>query len=85
MPERSWSAQRERQYRHIKESLLGRGRSEPKAEEIAARTVNKVRARAGEAGRRADHQRRNDATQIRFAIPGRSEMAKAGLLPGVDR
>ena len=84
MPEWGWSAKRERQYRHIKESLLDRGRSEAKAEEIAARTVNKVRARAGEAGSRADHQRRN-ASQIRIAIPGRSELAKAGLLLGVDR
>jgi hypothetical protein len=46
---RSWSAKRERQYEHIKEGLEERGRSEKKAEEIAARTVNKERARAGEA------------------------------------
>ncbi|MEU4603558.1 plasmid stabilization protein [Kribbella sp. NPDC023972] len=39
---------RERQYEHIKEGLKKRGRSEDKAEEIAARTVNKERARAGE-------------------------------------
>jgi len=46
---RSWSAKRERQYDHIKEGLLERGESEDKAEEIAARTVNKERARHGEA------------------------------------
>ena len=46
---RSWSAKRERQYEHIKEGLLERGRTEDTAEEIAARTVNKERARAGEA------------------------------------
>ena len=46
---RAWSAKRERQYEHIKDSLEERGRSEAKAEEIAARTVNKERARAGEA------------------------------------
>ena len=46
---RAWSAKRERQYEHIKEGLEERGRSEKKAEEIAARTVNKERARAGEA------------------------------------
>jgi hypothetical protein len=40
---------RARQYEHVKESLLERGRSEDVAEEIAARTVNKERARAGEA------------------------------------
>jgi hypothetical protein len=46
---RAWSAKRERQYDHIKDGLVENGRSEKKAEEIAARTVNKERARAGEA------------------------------------
>ena len=46
---REWSNKRERQYDHIKEGLLERGENEDKAEEIAARTVNKERARAGEA------------------------------------
>lgn len=49
MPQRAWSAKRERQYDHIKEGLRKRGRSEDTAEEIAARTVNKERARHGEA------------------------------------
>jgi hypothetical protein len=49
MPRAAWSAKRERQYEHIKEGLLDRGQKEGKAEEIAARTVNKERARAGEA------------------------------------
>jgi hypothetical protein len=49
MPPRTWSKKRERQYDHIKEGLEERGRSEDVAEEIAARTVNKERARAGEA------------------------------------
>ena len=49
MPPKAWSAKRERQYEHIKESLEDRGTSEGKAEEIAARTVNKERARKGEA------------------------------------
>jgi plasmid stabilization system protein ParE len=49
MPQGAWSDKRERQYEHIKESLEERGESEDKAEEIAARTVNKERARAGEA------------------------------------
>ena len=44
-----WSAKRERQYEHIKEGLEKRGEDEDTAEEIAARTVNKERARAGEA------------------------------------
>ena len=49
MPQRAWNDKRERQYEHIKDGLLERGESEDKAEEIAARTVNKERARAGEA------------------------------------
>ena len=49
MPQRAWSDKRERQYEHIKEGLEDRGESEDTAEEIAARTVNKERARAGEA------------------------------------
>jgi len=49
MPPRAWSKKRERQYQHIKEGLEDSGRSEDVAEEIAARTVNKERARAGEA------------------------------------
>jgi plasmid stabilization system protein ParE len=49
MPQEAWSPKRERQYEHIKEGLRERGTSEDKAEEIAARTVNKERARSGEA------------------------------------
>ena len=49
MPRTQWSDKRERQYQHIKESLEERGKDEDTAEEIAARTVNKERARTGEA------------------------------------
>jgi hypothetical protein len=49
MPRGQWSAKRERQYEHIKEGLEEQGRDEDVAEEIAARTVNKERARHGEA------------------------------------
>jgi hypothetical protein len=49
MPQNAWSKKRERQYEHIKDGLLERGEGEDTAEEIAARTVNKERARAGEA------------------------------------
>jgi len=49
MPQQAWSDKRERQYKHIKDSARQRGESEDTAEEIAARTVNKERARAGEA------------------------------------
>jgi hypothetical protein len=41
-------SKRARQYEHVKESQLEQGRSEDRAEEIAARTVNKERARSGE-------------------------------------
>jgi len=49
MPQVTWSPKRERQYEHIKASVRRRGVSLDTAEEIAARTVNKERARAGEA------------------------------------
>lgn len=49
MPQQAWSRKRERQYEHIKEGLEDRGTPNDTAEEIAARTVNKERARAGEA------------------------------------
>ena len=48
MPQRAWNQKRERQYEHIKESLEEQGKSKDVSEEIAARTVNKARARAGE-------------------------------------
>jgi hypothetical protein len=53
MPQQAWSDKRERQYEHIKEGLKERGRSNDTAEEIAARTVNKERARTGEARERS--------------------------------
>ena len=48
MPQQSWSPKRERQYEHIRDDQESRGRPEEVAREIAARTVNKERARAGE-------------------------------------
>ena len=53
MPQQAWSDKRERQYEHIKAGLKKKGRSEDTAEEIAARTVNKERARSGEARTRS--------------------------------
>ena len=49
MPQKAWSAKRERQYEHIVDSEKDQGRSTKRAKEIAARTVNKERARSGEA------------------------------------
>jgi hypothetical protein len=64
MPQQSWSEKRERQYEHIKEGLRERGRDTETAKEIAARTVNKERARSGEA-------RRASATSIHDISSGR--------------
>jgi hypothetical protein len=60
MPQQAWNQKRERQYEHIKEGLLDRGRNEDTAEEIAARTVNKERARSGE----AEQKSRSSVTDI---------------------
>jgi hypothetical protein len=67
-----------RQYEHIKESERRQGRSERRAEEIAARTVNKERARTG-----TKEQLYNEAR--RMGIKGRSSMNKAQLQRAVDR
>ena len=64
MPQQAWSPKRERQYEHIKEGLRERGTSEDKAEEIAARTVNKERARSGEA-RESSRLSRTDISSSR--------------------
>ncbi|MFB8036776.1 plasmid stabilization protein [Streptomyces sp. NPDC056004] len=61
---RGSNAKRERQYEHIKESAQERGVSEERAEEIAARTVNKARARAGES-RTASHTSVEDMSSSR--------------------
>ena len=53
MPQEAWSAKRERQYEHIKDSEKKQGRSTKRAKEIAARTVNKERARSGESRTRS--------------------------------
>ena len=59
MPQKAWSKKRERQYDHIKEGLEDRGRSEDTAEEIAARTVNKERARSGESDQKSKSSTRD--------------------------
>lgn len=51
MPRQAWNAKRERQYRHIESAQEERGASTGRAEEIAARTVNKDRAQTGQARR----------------------------------
>ena len=74
MPPKAWNAKRERQYEHIKDSLEDRGTSEDKAEEIAARTVNKERARAGEA-----------KTSSRLSREDISSGRRGGLRSGTSR
>jgi len=64
MPQKAWSDKHERQYEHIKESELNQGRSTKRAKEIAARTVNKERARSGEA-RESSRSSRQDMSSGR--------------------
>ncbi|HET9142484.1 plasmid stabilization protein [Actinophytocola sp.] len=71
---KAWSAKRERQYEHIKESAEDRGTSTKRAKEIAARTVNKERAQAGEA-------RESSRSSTQDISPGR----RGGLRSGTKR
>jgi hypothetical protein len=64
MPQKAWSTKRERQYEHIKDSEKKQGRSTKRAKEIAARTVNKERARSGEA-RESSRTSRRDMSSYR--------------------
>ena len=59
MPRSAWTKKRERQYQHVKESELEMGRSEDRAEEIAARTVNKTRKEKGETKDKAKDKSRS--------------------------
>src|SRR5947208_16401840 len=74
MPQRAWSNKRERQYEHVKESEKQQGRWPKRAKEIAARTVNKERARTGEA-------RESSRTSRRDISSGR----RGGLRSGTNR
>ncbi|MBC7726512.1 MAG: plasmid stabilization protein [Microbacteriaceae bacterium] len=75
MPQKTWTAKRERQYAHIKDSLLERGRSQPLAEEIAARVVNKERAQHGESASAS-------ASSINDLSPGRRGGLRSHQGPG---
>jgi hypothetical protein len=65
MPQSAWSAKRERQYEHIKDSEKQQGRSTKRAKEIAARTVNKERARSGGTKGRASSTSTRDMSSYR--------------------
>lgn len=92
----SWTDKDRRQYEHIKESALDRGTPEERAEEIAARTVNKERREEGRTPnkttqgtgnpRRSLENRtvdelRNKASELK--IPGRSKMNKGDLVKAI--
>jgi len=68
MPQKAWSNQRERQYEHIKESEQQQGRSTKRAKEIAARTVNKERARSDEAKESSRSSRRDISSSRRGGL-----------------
>ena len=68
MPQRTWSSKRERQYKHIKQSARKRGADTKRAKEIAARTVNKERARSGEARRRSKTSTRGPSSGRRGGL-----------------
>lgn len=65
MPQQAWSDKRERQYEHVKDSAKKRGVGEDRAEEIAARTVNKNRAQSGESKKASRTSKRDVSPQHR--------------------
>ncbi len=94
MPE--WSDKDERQYEHVKGSSMERGRSEARAQEIAARTVNKQRREEGRTPRRRTSGTGNPYSRLesrtrdelynrarQLEISGRSNMDKAELVAAI--
>ena len=95
---KAWSKKDERQYEHIKQSGLERGQSEDRAEEIAARTVNKQRREEGRTPNkrtegtgnpnrsletRSKQELYNRARQL--DVEGRSKMSKQELVQAIRR
>jgi plasmid stabilization system protein ParE len=78
MPQQAWSDKRERQYQHIKSSSKERGASEDRAEEIAARTVNKNRARSGESEQASKTSTEDVSPQHRGGVRGGRRMGSNG-------
>jgi plasmid stabilization system protein ParE len=100
MPQKAWSEKDERQYRRIKESARKRGRSEERAEEIAARTVNKQRREQGRtaSGRKTTSGTGNPNRSLQersvqelrnraaeLDVEGRSRMSKDELVRAIRR
>ena len=95
---KAWSAKDERQYEHVKDSERKRGRSTDKAEEIAARTVNKQRREEGRTPNRRTQGTGNPTTSLAtrsrdelyniardHGVRGRSAMTRAELLEALRR
>ena len=91
-----WTPKDERQYEHVKESAIDRGRPESRAEEIAGRTVNKQRREEGRTPQRRTSGTGNprspleDRTKVELYnrareldISGRSKMTKADLIDAI--
>lgn len=96
MPPEAWSEKRERQYQRIKKSSIERGASEERAEEIAARTVNKQRREAGETENQTSRGTGNPNTPLEdrtkkellnrareLSVDGRSKMSKNELVEAI--
>ena len=92
----SWSKKRERQYEHIKDSQKKRGKSDRRAKEIAARTVNKERRESGETPNKRTQGSGNPRQSLedrsrdelynmakKLDIEGRSKMSKADLVEAI--
>ena len=95
MPE-AWSKKDERKYEHIKESAQERGKSEDRAEEIAARTVNRDRREEGRTPNKTTQGTGNPNTRLEsrtveelrniasdLDIDGRSKLDKDGLVRAI--
>jgi len=74
MPRKEWTDKQDRKYEHIKESLGDSGTAEKKAKEIAARTINKERARRGQA-----------KTASPSSVKDMSSSRRGGLRSGTNR
>lgn len=96
MPQQAWSDKSERQYKHIKQSAMQRGRSEERAEEIAARTVNKQRRKSGQTANKTSQGTGNPNSSLderskqelynrakELGIEGRSKMNKSQLVSAI--
>jgi Rho termination factor, N-terminal domain len=77
---KAWSAKRERQYEHVKQSEKKQGRSTKRAKEIAARTVNKQRAQKGET--KGSSSRSRSSTSSRSSSRSSSSRARSSSSNG---